>query len=266
MTNENKLFLENKELKMKDEEKILRYCGLTQNEIKIFLTLLKSGSTSVGKITEQSGVHRRNVYDALDRLSEKGLVGNAVKDNIKVFEVTSPNRLLDIVRKEKERYFELESKINSVLPKLLMIKNLSSEKQDVKIYRGTESRRVIFEDIIQNAKQNMVLGAHSPSKSSINYLRSWHKRRIKAGIKDRLIYCRPGSYAKELSSLPLTEIRFLPKQIRTQTAINIYENKVAILFWSNDKPISILIDSKKVYEDFKHYFNFLWRISKQSVS
>ena len=48
--------------------------GLTKSESKIYLTLLDYGSMLAGKVAEKAGIHRRNVYDALHRLIEKGLV------------------------------------------------------------------------------------------------------------------------------------------------------------------------------------------------
>ncbi|MEM5834225.1 MAG: helix-turn-helix domain-containing protein [Candidatus Aenigmatarchaeota archaeon] len=249
----------------KKEEDVLEKCGLSKNEAKVFVTLLKLGSASVGEITEDSGIHRRNVYDALERLMKKGLVGKFKKENKTLFEAVNPKRLLDLVKEKREKISLLEMQLKVALQKFLSIRNFSQEKGDVKIYVGPQSRRIIFEDILENSKENMVLGAHTPSKLSRGYLKVWHKRRIKAGIKDRLIYCKPEPYAEELSKLPLTEVRFLPKKIKTTTVVNIYDNKVAIFLWSKDIPVSILIDNKKVAQDFKQYFNFLWKISKKSV-
>ncbi|RLE45719.1 MAG: TrmB family transcriptional regulator, partial [Candidatus Methanomethylicota archaeon] len=39
-------------------EQVLREMGLSKNEIKVYLTLLKLGSANVGDITKKSGVHR----------------------------------------------------------------------------------------------------------------------------------------------------------------------------------------------------------------
>ena len=48
--------------------------GLAKNEARIYETLLAEGESSVGEIAKKSQVHRRNVYDSLNRLVEKGLV------------------------------------------------------------------------------------------------------------------------------------------------------------------------------------------------
>ncbi|MBU1930663.1 helix-turn-helix domain-containing protein, partial [Candidatus Micrarchaeota archaeon] len=48
---------------------------LTQNEIKIYTALLNLGSVPAGRITHETGLHRSRVYEGLNRLVEKGLVG-----------------------------------------------------------------------------------------------------------------------------------------------------------------------------------------------
>ncbi len=53
---------------------ILETIGLSPNEAKIYETLLSTGETSVSEIATKAGVHRRNVYDALNRLVDKALV------------------------------------------------------------------------------------------------------------------------------------------------------------------------------------------------
>lgn len=52
----------------------LQQLGLAKNEARIYQTLLQRGEMAVGEIANKSGVHRRNVYDSLNRLVEKGLV------------------------------------------------------------------------------------------------------------------------------------------------------------------------------------------------
>ena len=47
---------------------VLKEFNLTDNEVKIYLTLLDLGSALAGEITTKTGIHRRNVYDSIDDL------------------------------------------------------------------------------------------------------------------------------------------------------------------------------------------------------
>ena len=59
---------------MQKHTKTLETLGLAKNEARIYETLLREGESTVGHISQKSEVYRRNVYDSLNRLMEKGLV------------------------------------------------------------------------------------------------------------------------------------------------------------------------------------------------
>ncbi|MBL7160944.1 MAG: hypothetical protein ISS93_03800 [Candidatus Aenigmarchaeota archaeon] len=235
---------------------------LSNNEVRIYLSLLRMGPSSAGKITKETGIHRRNVYDSLERLQEKGLACRATRSGVACFEATNPEQLQCFIRNQQDLLRERGKNIADVIPFLANMKKLRNESQDVKIFSGKESRKIIFEDILNSADVNHVLGAHTPSKLSGQYLKQWHKRRVKKGIRDKLIYNKDDPYSKELASISFTEVRLMPNKIDSSTTFNIYGDKVAVLFWSGEKPVTILIENKKVAQDFKNYFQVLWESAR----
>ena len=78
-------------------EQILEELGLTQNEAKIYLCLVNKGQLSAGRITQFTAIHRRNVYDSLDRLIQKGIVGYIKENNLKLYTAANPKQLLKIL-------------------------------------------------------------------------------------------------------------------------------------------------------------------------
>jgi HTH-type transcriptional regulator, sugar sensing transcriptional regulator len=56
--------------------------GLTSGEARIYLSLLKLGSSKVGSIVKDSRVSYSKVYDVLERLITKGLVSYVTFDII----------------------------------------------------------------------------------------------------------------------------------------------------------------------------------------
>ena len=237
----------------------LKGIGLTKNETKIYLTVLRAGSASSGKIAEELGLHRRNVYDVTERLVKRGLLSYIIKGSVKHFQVTSPMELIDIASSRRKEAEANENDLKALLPGLLQLMDSKKEKQSVSILRGEESRRIIFEDILKSARENCCLGGHTPSRLSINYLKSWHAKRAGKGIKDRIIFNKADPYAGSLKRFKLTELKLMPETINSKTTINIYGNKVAIFFWINDQPHTIWIDNEKVADDFRAYFNFFWQ-------
>ncbi len=83
-------------------KEILKELGLTHNEVEVYLTLLRSGSISVNRIAEKSGLHRQAVYDALDRLLEKGFVNYVIKNTKKHFAGINPEKIVEYLREKED--------------------------------------------------------------------------------------------------------------------------------------------------------------------
>ena len=64
--------------------KILENIGLTDGEIKVYLALIKLGSSTSGPITDKSGVSRSKIYNILERLIQKGLVSYTIKEKTRM--------------------------------------------------------------------------------------------------------------------------------------------------------------------------------------
>lgn len=75
--------------------------GLTPGEAKVYLAMIQSGPSRVGKIVEISGVSQSKVYNVLDRLISKGLATYNIQDNIKHFHSLEPSRLHEYLKKKK---------------------------------------------------------------------------------------------------------------------------------------------------------------------
>jgi len=250
---------------MRDKKKTLNDLGLPKNEAKIYVALLKSGLASAGQVTKVSGVHRRNVYDALERLINKGLVSYITKEKIKYFEAVNPYFLLNLLEKEKGKLKGNKNDLSPMLSELLQIKKISNGKDNLVVtYKGVNGIKAVLEDVLNSKKENLVLGAHRPPETIKNYLEKFHERRIKIGIKEKLLFNKNDTErARKLSQLPFTRVKFLPKNSSNQTAINVYGDNVAILMWS--EPVGILIKNKDVANTFREYFKLLWKtVSRKS--
>ncbi len=240
-------------------EEVLLKAGFTGNEAKVYLALLKLGSASVTEISQKSGVERTLIYGVLEKLMNKGLVSSVVRINKKYFEPADPEKILDLL-KERERTIE------QALPEL---KNLyqSTEKQEIHHFKGINGVRNILEILLESAKISkewLIFGASRKTKEILPYyLPQFHRKRIELGINFKAIYSVDSKErGLDVRKLKFTEVKFLPKEYATPTAISIAGDKVVILLWSVENPLGIIIESKEIVTDFKKYFNLLWRIAK----
>lgn len=236
-------------------EEILKDIGLSKNEIKIYLALLELGPSLIGKICGRTKIHRRNVYDSIEMLKEKGFVSAVMINNRNVFEAVAPTRILDLLDEKK-------ADILSILPKLTNRQNKNPIA--VRVYTGLNGRKVIFEDKLKYKQEQYVLGAHKPSEKSSLFIENYHKRRIKNKIHLKMLFSGNAiDSARKFSKYKYIQARILPNKFTSPIAINIYGNKIAFLLGSETmEPVSILIDDKGLSDEFRNYFRMLWSISK----
>ena len=233
---------------------VLKQLGLTNNEAKIYLALLEVGPCSAGKISNKSGLHRRSVYDSLNILIDKGLVSYILKNNIKVFSPCSPNRFKDIL-------FEKQNLLDSILPDMLSFFESSKKCEETNFFKGREGLKSVFEDQLEVGCEILVIGASPLAYDILQFYFKWFdKKRVKHKIKTRVIFNKPDKNIK----IPFSEVRFLPQKYMSPLAINIYGDKVAIILWSKNNPLAIVIKNKMISEGYKKYFEVMWRSSIKS--
>ena len=230
----------------------LSAAGLTVTESKLYVTLLDLGKSQAGMLSRKTGIHRRSVYDALERLIEKGLVSYIKENDKRYYLAENPSRLSEIMELQSES-------ISSALPGLLARFGQHKEKQDTRFYRGVDGLRTVFEDQIEEAKPVYIIGAsYDASKIMKYYMPHYTSRRVKKKLKLYLIYC-----GKEREfRVPYGETAYLPERYAGPVSTNIYADKVAIIVWS-DEPVALLIKNRKIAQSYKSYFDLLWEHAKK---
>ena len=93
-------------------KELFQSLGLTKNETKVYISLLELGNSQIAQITENCGIHRRNVYDSISRLMEKGLVSFVIVNNKKVVSPVNPKRFLEIIDEKEYELENLKKKLN----------------------------------------------------------------------------------------------------------------------------------------------------------
>ena len=129
---------------------LLESLGLSKNEAKTYLALLKLGSVPAGPLIKDLGMHRAAVYNLLDLLIDKGLVHYVIQANRKYFEAQKPARLFELIQTKQQKLKQQEQKLNQFLPELELQRKLSKETQEGTVYKGKKGLKSIFEDILKN--------------------------------------------------------------------------------------------------------------------
>ncbi len=244
---------------MENKEQILKEYGLSDNEVKIYLSSLAIGTSRVNEIAKKASLLRTTTYEVLKKLVEKGLVSYVIKSGVKYFEAADPNKLISILEERKSR-------INTILPELESMKKNIVEKPTIKIYEGKTGLKTILDDIINSKPKEILTLSSAKIFDTLNfYFPHWIKRRVKAKIYARVLQekVKKIEELKPIDKAELREIRFLPKGFKINTHIQIYGNKIAILTLKQEELIGVIIENKDIVETQKSQFEFLWNAIEQ---
>ena len=126
--------------------------GLSPNEAKIYEALLSSNEIGVAEISLKADVNRRNVYDTLNRLIEKGLVFRIFKKEENKFRAVSPDKLQEMLQKQSDQ-------LTRILPELKKMYDAEPQKEAAFIYKGKEGYKNYLRDMTNVAEDTYFLGA-----------------------------------------------------------------------------------------------------------
>ncbi len=237
------------------KERILKECGLSENETHVYLASLASGNSKVNEIAKKAGLQRTTTYEILKALVEKGIVSYAIKSGVKHFEAADPNKLVRTLEEKKER-------LNSILPELEAIRKSVVEKPSIQVYEGKEGLKTILDDIIKTRPKEMLqLGSAKIFETLNFYFPNWIKRRVKMAIYARILQEKTPKIVelKNNDKSELREIRFLPKKFKISTHSQIYGDKIAIITLNKNNLVGVVIKNKEIVETQKSLFEELWK-------
>ena len=238
------------------QREVLESLGMNKNEVKVYLSLLQLGSTTVSPIAKYSNIHRANVYDSLKKLSNKGLVTTITRGKSSFYEANDPEHLIQLLR-------EKEDSLQQILPELKLKKDLSKNRTNAEIIEGVPAFVRLLNGLLSYGKEIFVFGIPSDAPVLMSkLLPRFHKKRISMNIKMSHIY---NENAQErisfLNNMSFTEARFLPKQFNSNVTTVVCGSEVIIVSWE-DPVSSLRIKSSSFAGAYRNYFALLWNNAK----
>jgi len=232
----------------------LEKIGLSPNEAKCYITLLKVGSSSANEISRKSGIHRVSVYDALRGLHEKGLISQISKSNKLLFEAGNPEKISEIISHKESELLEARK----IVPELLLDFNLAKQKQEIHSFKGLAGIKTILQEMLKSKAEILDFGAEYKIKEYLPYdYPKWDKERVLRKIHMRIV----ANLKIKPTTLPLTKIKYVPEEFNSSVSTYVFDDKVALIMWI-EMPLGVLIEHKSVADSYRSYFEYLWKMAR----
>ncbi|PIR86739.1 MAG: hypothetical protein COU11_04495 [Candidatus Harrisonbacteria bacterium CG10_big_fil_rev_8_21_14_0_10_49_15] len=241
--------------------------GLSPNEAKIYETLVEHGELGVSAIATRAQIHRRNAYDAIRRLVDKGLCFEILSQKENLYNAVDPGKLLELAEEKR-------LSIEAILPDLNKKFAHRVADEEAFIYRGLEGQKNIWRDVLRVGQETYFIGGKGSwidprlQSSRVAFFKEANRKKIKfhqlfdQGVKQhKLIYDVLTSYPAQLY-----ENRILPKKFSSQASLHIFGDYVisytGIDFGiTGDNASFFVIKSPALAESYRVWF---WALFDQS--
>lgn len=245
---------------------ILEKLGLSINEAKIYLSLVESGEASISQIAIHAKIHRRNAYDAIHRLLNKGLIFQIIDPRENKYNAVDPDKLKELLA---ERSQELEQ----ILPGL----HKQYHKQDIPeaayIYRGLEGQKTIWREILRSGKDSYALGAkgnwYEPKLEIArkSFFKEANKRQIKfIQIFDQEALAKMPDFPKNFEGS--LHYRILPPEYSSNSILNIFDDYVITytgveIMSLSENTVFFVLKSRGLADSYRTWFQYMWDKSEE---
>lgn len=237
----------------------LRQFGLSENEITLYLALLKSGNSTANRLAELTGLKRSTAYDNLYLLTNKGIASMSMKDGVQYYEAAEPQKIVDLMEEHKERMLK-------IIPKLESLKGSIGERTGVTFFEGKKGVLTVLNDIIDEKKPLWFYGSRKKALLALqHYPENFLQKRAEHGISLKAVLGDedkndPSYESKKI--MKLSEIRFSKELNRISANVFIYSDRVAFMT-STENPVGIIIRNKEIIEQQKTIFTIFWNSAKK---
>lgn len=231
--------------------------GLTKKEAGVYLATLELGPSVASDIALKAKMNRVTCYDILEKLIRKGFISTYTQKKVRVFAATDP----DLMRSSyRQKYMNLKG----ALPELRRLHGKTPHPR-VRYYEGIEAIKKIYLDTL-TAKTEIL--NYADSKSIREHWPEYDKEYVKARVKKN-IYLRgiapldeSGKAVVKKDKESYREIRLVkPGEFSFANEINIYDDKVAIISFSKEEVLGMIIESQEIADTQRAIFRMAWEFA-----
>lgn len=235
---------------MEELKEQLTKAGLTGNESKVYLELLKSEELTANEISKKISTDRTLTYTLLNNLLEKGLVSYIIKKNRKVFKAEKPENLLNPI-KEKEIFAK------QLIQELNKIKTQSHMPYEIKVFEGKEGLRNLMYLILKN-KHFSSFGGTGRAYEQLYDVQAVVKILDKKELSGKMIL-QEKYRGHEVTKQKIIQTKY--SNIKAEATTSIFGDYISIHL-AKEKPLIILIKNKEIADSYRNHFELLWKIAK----
>lgn len=241
-------------------EKDIQSLGLNEKEAKVYLASLELGQATVQKISAKADIKRPTTYFIIEGLMERGLMSSYYQGKKQFFMAEMPERILDLIAKERKELELREEQFKRLLPELQSINNRNKDKPVVKYYEGKDG---ILTMTLENLKlkknqtfDNFFSRDFVDKIMTPDDLKLIRDARLENKVRARAIYTRDKGSLENIENAEI--IRVSSEEFPVSCDIAFYEDRVRIASFE-DRIMGVVIEDKEIAQSLRALFELAWK-------
>ncbi len=247
--------------------KALAGFGLSDPELRLYVTLLELGPQPASVLAKKTGLKRGHTYNMLGLLIGKGIVQEFERDDVKYFTCCPPSVLISLLENRAEELDVRKRKLMHAIPDLERIRNPLTVQPKVRFFQGIDGIKEIYEDTMRVKGQPLYAFGdfehYFPREQSPelndwmwNYSTwrakngNWYMGIVNKSPTTDAAYKRRAEQKRKFKML---------KGVDLSVEMNIYGDKVAIISSSRDM-VGIIIEDKPTADTLRNLHQAIWKV------
>ena len=250
-------------------EEILAKVGLTAQESRTYLGLLRLKESQTGELCRFTGIASSNIYKVLDGLVKKGLVSYRLRNNVKIFMASSPDVLNELFIEREKRLDEERKEVGELIKNLKKPENDTESSTNYKYFEDITGVKAMWFELTNylGEMDSDVTKVYTQNKEAydnlVGFYGEFHKRRGK--LKGRYQMILPGG-DKELGKKRMKESKEIDVRyanLKNEAGWGVIGEKLYIQTMTGKLPVAFLISDKKIAKTFEQVFDGAWKVAKK---
>lgn len=238
--------------------------GLTEKEITVYTTLLKTGPNTIMNLARETGIKRSTTHNTVEELIKKGLVSQTNYGERRMVIAEDPDKLKFLMEQKKWDINKLEKNLPDTIEAIYSNIPRARENSDVEVkyYKGKKEVFYLYELSFKSENVYSFVNLDKFYDVFPNTEDMFWK--ALNNIDNRKVYdiAVDSPLAKELST---KHPRYYCKFIESNNAfggvdILIFDNKVGIVHLDRENPTATLLSSKDLADSFKSLHSLVWML------
>ena len=258
---------------MEELTRELTHLGLTAKEASVYLAAMELGPSVAQDISKKAKVNRATTYVMIDTLKGRGLISSFTKGKKKYFVAESPDRLLSMIRLQRQELEGKEAEFAGILPQLMALHNVDGAKPQVRFLEGLEGIKTVSEELAKIEGEAVQIVPFDDVHDFVGRVQEMSHSKAFETVKHAHVPIRSLVVVKDEKLLEImpknmknTEVRILPfDKFPIHGEITVRKDRI-VMFSYKSSLVSMIVTSQILADTISAMFELAWDGAKEYPS